>query len=81
MTKLTAEMKKVLSEALAKFNEATQELTAAIEQTGYELQGAPEGMQDMEDFSYDILTMVEEELEELADSVEVTEEHKEMAIA
>jgi hypothetical protein len=81
LTKLTAEIKKALSEALAKFNEATQELAAAVEQTGYELQGAPEGMQDMEDFAYDVLTFVEEELEELTDSVEETEEHKEMAIA
>lgn len=80
MKNLSAEQHKAIAKALAQFNEAAQELAAALEQSGYELETAPEYMEDIEEFAYDILTMVEDELEEL-DQVEVSAESGELVTA
>jgi hypothetical protein len=77
MKNLSAEQQKAIAFALAKFNEAAQELAAALEQSGYKLETAPEYLEDVEDFAYDILTMTEDELEAL-EEVTVSAEGKEL---
>lgn len=78
MNNLSAEQLKRISNALAQFNTAAQELAASLEESGYELDSAPECLEDPSDFAYDIMTMVEEELEALDDISVTTEEHKEL---
>jgi len=81
MTNLSPDQMKKISFALAKFNEATQELAAILEETDYTLESAPECFEDINDFAYDIASMTEEELEELNDNSVTTEENKELVLA
>lgn len=54
-----------LEQALIAFKVAAMELSNILDETGYELQNAPEYMEDVDDFSYDIITFVEDEISDI----------------
>ena len=74
MTKLSSEKAIRISRALSLLNEAAQELSAALEDGEYDLETAPDYLEDPSDFAYDIMTMVEDELEILKESSTETED-------
>lgn len=53
--------------ALIQFRLATLELANVLDEAGYELSSAPEALSDMEDFSYDTITFVEDEINIIKD--------------
>lgn len=71
MSNLNPEQKRLLKENLEKLSEAAKKIADIVEETGYELTTAPEYMTDFEDFSYEVMSVVNEEIE-ILDEVEVT---------
>lgn len=72
MKNMTAAQKKKIEETLSKLSEVAQELANVIEDTDYKLSGAaPTYLSDTEDFAYEIVTFVEDELTELMGNTRV----------
>ncbi|HLO11531.1 MAG TPA: hypothetical protein VK190_04680 [Pseudoneobacillus sp.] len=64
MKKLNAEQAVKIKEALALLNAAAQELSNVLDETGYQLsESAPEFLINTDDFAYEIMTFVEDELD------------------
>jgi hypothetical protein len=61
----TSSNKGQIIEALKKLQLAALELSNVIDETGYKFEGAPEYLQDTDDFAYDITSFVEDEVSEL----------------
>lgn len=70
MTTTLSSNKVKIEAALNAFKQATMELANIIDETGYKLSAsAPECLVDIEDFAYDVVTFVEDELEELPEVI------------
>ena len=63
--KLTTDQSQKVAAALALLSQAAQQINSVLEECDYELESAPEFMEDIEDFCYDIVTTVEDELDKL----------------
>lgn len=70
MTNLTSsqqQQQQLIEAALKQFAAAAQELANIIEATGYQLSNsAPAYMQDIDDFTYEITSFVDDEIFELS---------------
>jgi hypothetical protein len=54
-----------IQKALIQLKVAAMELANIIDETEYDLQNAPEFLEDADDFAFDIISFVEDEIEDL----------------
>lgn len=66
MVNLSAEQSAKIEAALKSLSVAAQELSNVLDETGYTLsKSAPDYMTDVDDFAYEIMSFVKDEVEEL----------------
>lgn len=72
MKKLTASQKEIITHALKQLESAAQDLSNALDETEYTLRNEPTYLSDIDDFTYEISTFVQDEIEELTPNKKLT---------